>query len=53
MQKWEYHVISEFPNAELSQELNRLGGEGWELVAVISNPFNGALVLCYLKRLAP
>jgi hypothetical protein len=33
MQKWEYKVIYGYPN---EQALNKLGEEGWELVAVVA-----------------
>ena len=41
MQKWEYMIVSS-PNEEA---LNKLGEQGWELVAL--SPYNKA----YLKRL--
>lgn len=33
MQKWEYKVLRGYPE---ERDLDRLGGEGWELVAVVT-----------------
>ena len=35
MRKWEYKVIyNEFPSQRAEDDLNKLGAEGWELVAI-------------------
>ena len=35
MRKWEYKVIyNEFPSQCAEDDLNKLGAEGWELVAI-------------------
>jgi hypothetical protein len=41
-QKWEYKYASKF------NDLNKLGDEGWELVAVTE--YNGVASTFYLKR---
>jgi len=49
-QGWEYKCVARAIGAETplsEQELNALGGEGWELVGVASLPNE---VLFYLKR---
>jgi hypothetical protein len=55
MQKWEYHVLTmggimrESKNEELEAELNALGQEGWEAVAM--KPHEGSnKVTVLLKR---
>jgi hypothetical protein len=49
MQKWEYKIILGLPG---EVELNRLGGEGWELVGVIlgANPMGHSSFMAYFKR---
>jgi len=50
MQKWEYQVIHSWPSEGW---LNKLGDEGWELVAVatISAPMGGKdQIQVFLKR---
>lgn len=42
MQKWEYMVIDD----PTETELNKLGAQGWELVAVNGHPY----YKCFLKR---
>jgi hypothetical protein len=61
MQKWEYKVLSHYPNQD---ELNELGQEGWNLVAVVAGGLTEAKlsaihasggaseVFAYLKRFA-
>jgi hypothetical protein len=44
-QTWEYQVITANPNQLMSQ-MNKLGAEGWELVAVSGD----GPVFAYLKR---
>jgi hypothetical protein len=44
-QTWEYQVIAANPNQLMSQ-MNKLGAEGWELVAVSGD----GPVFAYLKR---
>lgn len=39
MKKWEYRVLTSYP---LEDELNKLGDEGWELIAVV--PIGGIQV---------
>ena len=35
MRKWEYKVIyNEFPSQRAEDDLNKLGAEGWEFVAI-------------------
>ena len=52
-QKWSYKVISIKPEifgpnpVKFEQELNKLGAEGWELVAAQQN---GITTLLYLKK---
>jgi hypothetical protein len=47
MQKWEYKVI----RGELSEDqLNTLGAEGWELIAVTGTSAGYFDVYTYLKR---
>ena len=33
MTNWEYKVVGNIDNLSLEQELNKLGKEGWEVVA--------------------
>lgn len=48
MQKWEYKVLLGWPT---EWELNRLGSEGWELVAVtVAANYGEQQVEAYLKR---
>jgi len=35
MKKWEYKVLETSPSLMRFEELNKLGKEGWELVAAI------------------
>ena len=44
---WEYRAIALQPGDE--SQLNRLGAEGWELVAVVPDG-KAAVTACYLKR---
>jgi hypothetical protein len=44
---WEYHTAAIRPDDEA--HLNRLGAEGWELVAVVPAE-NPASPVCYFKR---
>jgi hypothetical protein len=47
MQKWEYKVVElAGPSEERESQLNRLGEQGWELVAIVN-----AYDWYYLKRL--
>jgi len=47
MQKWEYKVL----NGGLSEdELNKLGAEGWELIAVTGTGTQYYEIRTYLKR---
>jgi hypothetical protein len=49
---WEYRVVGQTDSPlENQAKLNRLGKEGWELVAV-STLGPGGLLAAYLKRLA-
>lgn len=50
-QKWEYKVIENKDRKTLLGELNKAGGEGWELVSQTST-FNVAAYLI-LKRPLP
>jgi hypothetical protein len=45
MQKWEYKIVSDASE----QDLDKLGLEGWELVAAAYNP-HSLNSYCYLKR---
>ena len=47
---WEY-LCEDFKTDgdELDQSLNALGGQGWELVAVVPGK-NQGVVLCFFKR---
>jgi len=47
MQKWEYKVL----DAANENQLNELGAEGWELIAVTIDSYNGVRRF-YLKRAA-
>jgi hypothetical protein len=48
---WEYRVVTQMDNPlENQAKLNRLGQEGWELVAVATLG-NGGTIAAYLKRL--
>ena len=67
MQKWEYRTLSLVMNEKenlvwydaqedlstVSEKLNALGQEGWELVSVDTNTLSGVTIktIYYLKRL--
>jgi hypothetical protein len=49
---WEYRVVGQTENPlENQAKLNRLGKEGWELVAV-AHLGSGGILAAYLKRLS-
>ena len=50
---WEYRVVRQTENPiENQSKLNRLGKEGWELVAISHlSTGSGGLLAAYLKRL--
>lgn len=54
MEKWTYRVVHIVPemNAVTEENLNKLGEEGWELVAVSVVPHNlgGGSTTAYLKK---
>ena len=47
MQVWEYRTLEISKSAE--KELSQLGGQGWELVAVVEG-YDEYSAVCYLKR---
>ena len=49
MQKWEYKVV-DVPD---QGELNKLGSEGWELVAVAGTSSEYYIIKAFLKRPIP
>lgn len=52
MQQWEYKIIDNmcFSGYSGERELNELGAEGWELVAIRTNPFNNLSEYAVFKR---
>ena len=52
MKKWEYKVLETSPDLTRFEELNKLGKEGWELVAAIPKTEIGITdsILFILKR---
>lgn len=49
MQQWEYKILESFSYSS-TYALDRLGEEGWELVAVRTNPFNDLSEYAVFKR---
>ena len=49
MQKWEYKILRDAPSED---ELNKLGAEGWELIAVTATGSGFYGICTYLKRLS-
>lgn len=47
MQKWEYKVLNDAPSED---ELNQLGVEGWELIAITATGSAYCRIRTYLKR---
>ncbi len=52
MAKWEYTVTTLMGNEAPKQveALNKLGKNGWELIAIVGSGENPAMVTAYLKR---
>jgi len=53
MQRWEYKVVekeNKDKGRDIAHELNRLGQEGWELVAATEVCGDVDWVMLYLKR---
>jgi hypothetical protein len=50
-QTWEYRLfVPVAPGPSLQDQMNQLGAEGWELVAVRDDVISPYRVVCYFKR---
>jgi uncharacterized protein DUF4177 len=47
MQRWEYKVVDDVPSED---ELNKLGADGWELIAITATGSAYCRIRAYLKR---